>query len=269
MERKPLLAVGAVVAVVLAGMAVTELGLLGSGGIGFVGPDETRDEQAETVLEETVTAASAVDSYRFAGTVDLESGSEQVSVAANGSVDAATNRLRGTAGERDGSERFATYVLNRTRYSECRQPAVSWASDEFELGEAWWRATPMGRTLWFFEAGDLHYNGTTTLDGRETIVLTGSRSGSAAEAVGTREDPGAFDLAASGEATVRRTDGTVWIDAESMLPVRSVTEFVIAAEGQTVTTEVEWRFDDYGEEVAISLPAAAAEEPWSGGCPGS
>lgn len=269
MERKPFFVVGAVAAVVLAGMAVTELGLLGPGGIGLAGPDETRDEQAETVLEDAVAAASTVDSYRFAGTVDLESGSERVSVAANGSVDVAASRLRGTAGERDGSERFATYILNRTRYSECRQPAVSWASDEFELRESWWRATPMGRTLWLFESGDLHHNGTTALAGRETIVLTGSRSGAAANAVGTREDPGALDLAASREATVRRTDATVWIDAESMLPVRSVTEFVIAADGQTVTTEVEWRFDDYGEEVAISLPAEAAEEPWSGGCPGT
>jgi len=249
--RRPALHLAIAVCVLLAGCSV-------------LGPDHTRDERAESALADARDAMDDTESYRFDGEISVvatvDGRTERVDVRMNGTVDADNRRIHGFA-ERDG-EVSESYLHNRTRYRECGGPFDRWAVETVETDD-WATMTPAVRQLSLLESGSLYYNGTRTVDGRETTLLVGEPSGAAITQYQERRSRSLF-----GGPNVENARVRVWLDEKTDRLRQTRIQFDVSQGSNTATATVTMRFSDYGSDASVDVPVIPEDEQWTGDCPG-
>ncbi|WP_254279072.1 hypothetical protein [Haloarcula marina] len=251
--RRPALHVALAVCLVLAGCS-----LLGS--------DPVREAEAVDRLDSVRDRAQTVESYQYDLSFDVSTtaSGDRVSGTGTGTVNVTTRRAV-TNVTVDGAT-TRTYLDNRTAYTQCRttMPTGFWGEEEIPSERNWTEATPLGRQLALLSTGDLYHNGTETVDGHETVYLTGSPSKDALDAYsdGTSASP------VFGGPNVDSVTVDFWVDAATNRPVQSEVRVVVSGDGETAMATVTTRYRDYGDRVRVTVPADARADAFSGGCPG-
>lgn len=231
-------------------------------GCSALGDDPTRDDRAVDALENSTAALEAAETYQYESEVTVSGGGQRIDVSAVGTVDV-DERAMFTNTTHDGETR-GVYVIEDTAYTECQSPWSGWGVEEFE--EDYWPAeTPAHSQLSMFETGDLHWNGTETVDDREVVRLTGSPSADALDD-GTAGATPVFDF---GGPSIDETSATLLIDAETDRPLETTLEFTVSNGGETASGSITTRYDAYDEDVSIDLPYEATVDQYELGCPGA
>ncbi|QIO23813.1 hypothetical protein [Haloarcula sp. JP-L23] len=253
--RRPALHVALAACLVLAGCSV-------------LGDDPVREQAAVDRLDAARERAETIESYRYdlAVTVSTTASAREIDGSGVGKVNVTTRRTA-TNLTVDGAT-SQTYVDNRTALVECRGgggvPSGFWGKEEFPAERNWTETTPLGRQLALLSSGDLYHNGTETVDGRETVHLSGSPS---KEALDAYRD-GAGNRPLFGSPNIDSVTVDLWLDATTNRPVRSEVQVVVSGDGETATATLTTRFRDYGERVRVTIPAEARDDAFGGGCPG-
>lgn len=233
---------------------------------------------AQTLQRDAVAAMDDVDSYSYDLTSRTETGGATVSVNASGVVDRADRRLRQTATTRVESgagtmnRTTTTYLVDGTMYFERTgqwQKLNLTAVPGADGGDVWNTSSRLDqqRRLLADANVSVEREGTTTVDGVETYVLSVDLSEAELQRL-----VGDGVGATGGNATARALEGTNvsafrythYVAKETNRPVR--TELVMNAtvrnprtgERVPVNQTTTMTFDDFGEEVSIDLPPAAA-----------
>lgn len=162
-------------------------------------------------------------------------------------------------------ERLESYVADGTRREQCPSPWNGWHVEDVDEEDYWPDETPAHTQLSLFGEGDLHWNGTETIDGREAVRLTGSPPADSLDD-GTTGGGSPFDL---GDPSIDETSATLWIDAETDRPLQTNLEFTVSGGDETATASITMRYLDYDDAVAIDVPTVSSSEQYELGCPGS
>jgi hypothetical protein len=131
-------------------------------------------------LNRSQDAMADVTSYRTTidGRVEATGNDEQVTLLVDGAVTVnastqemnATGRIREQSGTRARSETQMTYVTGYTAFSECTR--MGWERQNLSQTRAWLTYTPVGQQLGVLNETNVYWNGTETVDGAETAVVT-------------------------------------------------------------------------------------------------
>lgn len=249
MSRPALLPLALLVVVVIAGC------------VGLGGEPPVREKQAVDVLESARDRAQQVDTYRFELSLAGETSEDGRIVEANGqgrvNVTARTLAANTTA----NGERAAAYIDNDTAYEQCARPGSFWGERRV-TADNWTAATPLGRHLVLLTSGDLYYNGTERVDGREVIHLSGRPS---LEAIEETSGAGTTDLPSGADVDQLTLDA--WVDAETHRLSRSRMVISISRDDRRATVTLTMDFHSYGEPVGVTVPADARDAFFDGGCP--
>jgi hypothetical protein len=157
-----------------------------------------------------------------------------------------------------------SYTLNRTAYRECSEPWDGWGTEELDADGDWATHTPGHRQLSLLESGSLYYNGTTTLDGEEAVLVTGEPTADAITQYQERRSQSLF-----GGPNVQNAEVRVWLDPETDRPRKTEVRFEVDADGGSASARLTTTFGDYGEPVSVTHYALSAEQMYELGCPGS
>lgn len=251
MRRPALLPIALLVVVVAAGC------------LGLGGDPPVREDRAVAVLENASETARSVDSYafdmRFGIQAETQERTRSVTVQGSGRVNATAETMAMTS-EVQG-ETLKGYIDGRRAYEQCPPSGMHWGQENVTAAN-WSRATPLGRQLALLSTGDLYYNETETLDGREVIHLTGRPSLSALR---QRSDVGAASLPDADR--IEDLEVEAWIDAATHRLVRSRYTATAAGSEGSATATVELSFGDYGTPVTVTVPDEARDAFFDGGCP--
>lgn len=225
--------------------------------------DPVREDRAVEALESARERAATVESYRYEMRfrVATADGSEEVSGDGSGRVNATARTLAAETSARGETRR--AYVDGWTAYRECSAPGAFWGRENVTAGN-WTAATPLGGQLGLLSTGDLYWNGTETLDGREAVRLTGRPSKAAMRERGDRPASGPLP----GGRSVDEVTVDAWLDAETHRVVRTRLSVAVSANGRSATATTTIRYRDYGEPVTVTVPAEARETAFETGCPG-
>ncbi|WP_276272734.1 hypothetical protein [Haloarcula litorea] len=233
-------------------------------GCSVLGSDPVREQRAVDRLNATEERAETVESYRYrlSFTATTGDGDTRLSGSGQGAANVTSRRLV-TNMTVDGRE-TATYVVGDTAYTECATPGAFWGKENLTTEGDWTRVSPLGRQLALLSTGDLYFNGTETVDGRETVHISGEPSKDALQEY--RE--GASSGSLFGGPSVDRTRLHLWVDAETNRPVRSRFVVTVSGNDETATVRLTTRFGEYGAPVRVTVPEDARDSAFRGGCPG-
>ncbi|WP_262180767.1 hypothetical protein [Haloarcula laminariae] len=252
--RRPSLQVALAVLLVLAGCSM-------------FGSEPVRESDAVDRLDAAGERVDAVSSYRYNVTIDASTtaGDERVTGHGVGAVNATSQRQ--VANMSFDGERSVNYLDNRTGFTECRGPLGDglWGRQQRSTESEWVALTPVGRQLDLLSTGDLYYNGTETVGGRDVTHISGEPSDEvlSERGVGSRNAP------VFGSSNVDSVTVDLWLDTATDRPVRSAIRVVVSADGETATATLTFRYRDYGDRVRVSVPDSVREDALSTGCPGS
>jgi len=233
-----------------------------AGCAGVLGPDRPpSDERALEAVNRSGAALAGIDSYRYSidGRIEASKGDEEASATIEGSgvVDVADRRMMLTArGEGDtqfGSEERRSYLLERTRYTECA--LAGWERENLSEEGPWLSLTPAGRQLALLNGTDVYWRGTQQVDGREAHVVVAYPTKEELLAADTRTT----DTADLEGANVRNVTVRVWFDAATHRPLESRIEIDLRKDGATATVDLTTRFEEYGGPVNVTPPAFGSE----------
>jgi hypothetical protein len=231
-------------------------------GCSTAGPDDpVRESQAVEALQDARERARTVATYRYDLSMSAAGGSERVSVEVTGRVNATARTM--AAETSAGGETLAAYVDGDTAYQQCPPMGAFWGEQNVTAGN-WSEVGPLGRQLALLSTGDLYWNGTGTVDGREAVHISGHPS---LDALRERSSVGSAPLPDGNN--VERVTVDAWIDADTSALRRSRISMTVTGNGETVTVDGTADFRAYGEPVRVSVPAEARDAFHEGGCPGS
>jgi len=234
-------------------------------GCSVLGADHTREDPAEDRLAAATAAMDAVETYSYETDIQVvasgEDRTERLTVALTGAVNHTERRVLSNATFQ--GERYRTYTLNRTVYSECGDPWGGWGVEELDEDGPWRNHTPAVRQLSLLESGSLYLNGTEMIDGRETTLLYGRPTSEALTRYSDRRTGSAFGGPDVEDATVR-----VWIDEETDRVRQVEVQFDVRGDGATASATLSSRFSAFDEPVSVSGHARFAQNARETGCPG-
>lgn len=247
----------------LRAIALSTVLVVALAGCSAIGDEPTREDRAVEALEDTRDALEDVETYRYEADLAVAADRRSIDGSLFGAVDLADRRLY-TNATTDG-ETLESYVDGRTMKEQCPSPWGGWHVEELE-DEAFWPAeTPTHAQLALFDTGDLYWNGTETVDGREAVRLSGSPSADALDD-GATGGGSPFDF---GGPNVDETSATLWIDAETDRPLESHVEFTVTDGDESATASITMRYLDYDDAVSIDVPTIPSGDQYELGCPGA
>lgn len=230
-------------------------------GCSAFGDDPTRDDRAVAALENATDSIEDAETYSYRTEYTVIGGpGEFLEADSTGVVDRDERSIYANTTVND--ETFDSYTIGDTVYHQCPSPWGGWAVDDV-MGDDWTSEAPAHTQLSLFESGDLHWNGTETVDDREVVRLTGSPSDATLEGDDTASP--VFDF---GGPNIENARTTLLIDAETDRPLESTLEFDVTDSEGTVSASSRTTYSGYDENVTIELPAEATDDPYESGCPG-
>ncbi|MFC7019680.1 MULTISPECIES: hypothetical protein [Haloarcula] len=234
-------------------------------GCSLFAPDHTREERAVGTLDDATDALESTESYRFEShmtvTTSADGRSERVDVDLTGAVDVADREMYQQA-TRDGESRRA-FVLNRTVYRECAPPWDGWAVEDPAEDDRWLNQTTAARQLSLLESGSLYWNGTESVDGERTVVVTGQPTVDALTEYRDDQSRPVF-----GGPNIEDPELRAWIDADTGRLLRTELRFTVSKGDNSATATMTTTFGDYGDPVSVELPDEARSNQYELGCPG-
>lgn len=247
--------------------------LVTSGCLG--GPSQPpSDQRAMDALNHSQDAMAEVTSYRTTvdGRVEATGNDEEITLTLAGSaaVNASSRRMNATArvdGDRtgaSGSGTQRTYVDGDTAYAECAR--IGWERQNLSESRSWLTYTPVGQQLGVLNESNVYWNGTESVDGRETAVIVAYPSQEELRAVPSVRNGGATNL---GDANLEDATLRVWIETDTGRPVKARRHIRVSESGNTATATVTFRFTDYNEQMPVTVPDLDEETFWNTNCPGS
>lgn len=235
---------------------------------GLFGPSQPpSDERAVAALDRAQAAAADVTSYRFSvdGRVEATSDGERLSrdVTGSGAVNVGERRMNATVRTRDGAR--STYIHGYTVDTECSR--IGWTRRNLTRSTRWLNYTALGQQLALLDRTNVYWEGTGSVDGTETAVVSASPTERDFRAVADAQGTGDGD---PGSANIENATVTVWISRETGRVLQAHREVRVGSGGSTATASVTFRFHDYGDPVTVTRPSFGQESArWKTGCPGS
>lgn len=232
------------------------------------------DQRAIETLNDSQDTMAEVTSYRTTvdGRVDAAGNDEEISLSVTGTVtvNATTQQMNATAGVRGGRDvagRSATrqsYLDGYTAYTECAR--IGWARQNLSESRSWHTYTPVGQQLSALNETNVYWNGTKSVDGTEAAVIVAYPTKEDLQAVPNVRSGGTSDLAG---ANLENTTLRVWVDTDTGRPLKARRHIRVSKGGNTATATVTYRFTEYNEPTAVTLPEHDEETFWEMGCPES
>lgn len=232
-------------------------------GCSLLAEDEpVREDEAVAALDSARERAESVESYRFTLSIHAETadGSEAMTGEGTGRVNVSAQRLASNLTVEDATQ--SAYVTDTTAYRKC-SPSGFWGQKNV-TAENWTETTPIGTQFALLSTGDLYWNGTETVDGRDVVHITGHPS---TKAIRERKDePGTTPV--FGGRNVDSVTVDVWLDEETYRLRQTRTTTTVSSDGQTATATMTVSYRAYGDAVSITVPADVREHAFRNGCPG-
>ncbi|SDQ23852.1 hypothetical protein [Natronobacterium texcoconense] len=224
------------------------------------GDEPTRDDRAVAALENATESVEDAETYRYETEITvIGAPGELIEGDSTGVVDHDERSIH--ANTTFQGETLESYTIDDTVYQECPSPWGSWEVDDV-MGDDWTSEAPAHSQLALFESGDLHWNGTETIDDREVVRLTGSPS---EDALDTDDTAGpVFDF---GGPSIENAATTLLIDAETDRPIETTLEFEVADGDETVSASSTTTYSAYDEDVSIEVPDEVHDDQYELGCP--
>lgn len=240
--------------------------LVTTGCLGLFGPDRPpSDQRAVDAVDRSVAALADVDTYRFSldGEARASRGDEQVrvDVTGEGVVDVAGRRMNVTTRARDATR--TVYVSNRTAYTECAR--MGWGRQNLSASTRWVNVTPAGEQFALLDRTDVYWRGTETVNRTEAAVVVAYPTKEELQSVARARGTELTDLSG---ANVQNVTVTVWIDAETNLPLKARRDVELKRNGVAGSATVTFRFSGYDEPATVTRPAFDEDSVWEMGCPG-
>jgi len=246
-----------------AALLTTLILLSGCGMLGDSAPPS--DDRALEVRNETVEALADVDSYRMSIDVDASASgdgqSRSITLDGDGVVNRTSKLMRMETTVEDRST--TTYLDGRAAYTKCSDLWTGWERQNQSTDVDWPALTPLGRQAELFERTNVYWNGTATIEGRETSVIVAYPD---EETVSSLPGQSQTDLA-NADANVENITAKLWVDQETARPVQSLLAIQVSGNGGEATANVMIDYEDYNEPVQIEMPEIADDEIREGGCP--
>lgn len=226
------------------------------------------DPGAEAVVEESVAAGEAIETYRVrtdlhaVGTGDGDR--REVSASSAGVVDRPEREI-GLLVEQGEANR-SVYVTGNTTYTECASPWSGWGQEVHEeLDDDWTGHDPLGRQLTLLAESPVAWVGNETLHDTAVHVVRAQPSDRTLTQFSEDRRP----LIPLFGPRIRNATLTAWIAEDSNRVIRTRLAFELRSDDAIVESRMTTTFSDYGADVEITVPAEATEDPFRFGCPGS
>ena len=238
---------GAILAVVL---VVALAGCSGAMPGGEQSADEDEVEQTD-ILEEI----EAVDTYQYEMTQTIETEQGEETVISEGRINESANRSHVSSTtdteliSENESVRIDEYIVENTLYA-------SIDGDWFQMdlqGNVWEESAQLAAQTDFIESGTLTEDGTETVNGVETTVVSVEATDEL-----KAELQNSPNFQATG-ATVDDVSYELYVDEETNYIHKIDTELTTTAGNQTTTSSTEMTITDHNESLDIELPADAED----------
>jgi hypothetical protein len=230
------------------------------------------DQRAVDAVDRAQEAALDVTSYRYTtdGQVQMrdDSRSRSVEQTGGGTVDVNQQRANVTVRIR-GDTRVG---LRETRMGhldgytfdvECSR--LGWARYNLTESTRWLNYTPLGRQLALLDRTNVYWNGTETVDGVETAVVTAHPTERQLQT--NRNLPPGTDVTQGG-ATVQNATVRVWINTETDRIHKARREIRVRGDGTTAVAATTFHFSEYNDPVNVTRPSfERSGSEWKGDCP--
>lgn len=234
--------------------------------------DPSSDRRAVDAVDQAREAALNVTSYRFTidGQVRIRDNSqtEAVEVTGDGIVDVDRQRANVTVGTR-GDTRVGlrdtrmAYLDGYTLDIECSR--LGWARYNLTESTRWLDYTSLGRQLALLDRTNVYWNGTETVDGVETAVVTAHPT---EQQLQTNQNLPAGNVGTEGGATFQNATVRVWIDTETDRILKAQREIHVRGDGTTAVATITFHFSEYNEPTNVTRPSfEESGSEWKGDCP--
>jgi hypothetical protein len=232
------------------------------------------DQRAVDALERAQKAALNVTSYRFSidGRVRMRDDSRTRSVEIGGAGVVNVDRQRAnstvdfggdTRVGQQGTRR--AYLQGYTLDTECSR--MGWARYNLTESNRWLNYTSLGRQLAVLDRTNVYWNGTETVDGVETAVVTARPT---EQQLQQSRSPLPGNVGTEGGANFQNATVRVWIDTETDRVREVRREIHVRGDGATAVATTTLRFSEYGDPTIITRPAFEESGfEWEGDCPGT
>lgn len=236
--------------------------------------DAPSDRRAVDAVDRAQEATLDVASYRYTtdGQVRMrdDGRSRSVELTGGGTVDVnreqanMTVRIRGDTRVGLRETRMA-YLDGYTFDIECSR--LGWARHNLTESTRWLNYTPLGRQLALLDRTTVYWNGTETVDGVDTAVVTAHPTEQQLRT--NRNLPPGNDVT-RGSATFQNATVRVWLNTETDRIHEVRREIRVRGDGKTAVATTTFHFSDYNAPTAITRPSFEEfGSEWVGDCPGT
>lgn len=247
--------------------------LLTAGCQGLYGPSNApSDQRAVEALNHTQAEVPNIKSYRFTvdGQVQIHDNSrtESVDVTGGGIVNVNRQRMNLTVGTRGDTPlghpgpRVA-YLEGYTLDMECSR--MGWARYNLTESPRWFNYTPLGQQLALLDRTNVYWNGTETVNGIETAVVTAHPT---EKQLQRNQNLPSGNGVTQGGANFQNATVRVWINTGTNRILKVQREIHVHGDGATAVATITFHFSDYNEPTNVTRPSfEEAGFEWEGDCP--
>lgn len=210
---------------------------------GSSGPSDT-----EALQRDTVDAMEDVETYHADMEMNISVKGREVTVTQDGVYDLAEQKARFTT--TFGPTETTAYLDGKTMYMQSRD---EWRTRELTQTNPWTQGQGLALQQQLLESAEVSLDGTETLDGVETTVLS----------VDPKESQVKQLLARQGQqlsgVSIEEVRYTMYVSTETERPRRIDMTMTFTANGQEAEANVTMTFSKYDEPVDITIPENATQ----------
>lgn len=249
--------------------------LLTAGCQGLYGSsDAPSDQRAVDAVNQAQEETRNISYYQFTtdGQVQIRanSRSESVEVMGNGIVNVDRQRANVTGHTRGDSrvglrDTRMAYLDGYTLDIECSR--LGWARYNLTESTTWLNYTSLGQQLALLDRTNVYWNGTETVNGAETAVVTAHPT---EQQLQTNQNLPPGNAVTRGGAALQNATVRVWIDTETDRIHKVRREIHVRGDGTTAVATITFHFSEYNDPTNVTRPSLEESgHQWTGDCPGA
>lgn len=220
--------------------------LVTAGCAGVLNDGSSDLSDAEALQRDTVEAMGDVETYHAEMEMNISVKGREVTVTQEGVYDVAEQKARFTT--TFGPTETTAYLDGTTMYVQARDV---WRTRELTQADPWKQGQGLALQQQLLESAEVSVNGTTTVDGVETTVLS----------VNPGEAQVKQLLAQQGQqlsgVSIEEVRYTMYVSTETKRPRRVDMTMTFTANGREAEANVTMTFSKYNEPVDITIPENA------------